>query len=666
MANAIYAPIPQFFGLNGSPLNNGKLYFGTVNLDPETNPVTVYWDEAATLPAAQPIRTTAGYPVRNGQPSPVFVTDNSSIRVRDSGNNQVYYLRDLKSPYNSANSSFLAAGAGAVTRTVQNKLRETVSVTDYGADTTGVASCVAAVDAAIASGAKTITFPPGTYYLPAGAQTVSQYAVAQGDTAIDIPSLYAIMIGSKTGVTIDASQANIVTNSATVFVFYRAVGCRFIGGRFTRTGSDGDINTNQSSAIVITRSADTVAQSVYVDGFYRNLFAYRAPGCGFLSCTSVDALYYNYYCASTIDIAISDYASGSATQQFAKNCMAKRGTFGNFFGEQAVFTGNQSFDIQGFLGGGAHFTSDYGQLVIMQNYISESAVCNGTNAFSGISIAPTLSFMDTVKDCVIQGNIVLGCAFGIKVTGADKFSVVGNYVRGYYATGISLITQVISGINYSVRAGVVTGNTIANIADNSTRTASGNIKICGLQFEENDSLIFMDVACDGNVIDAKGTNTVKTPDYGIYVEATPNTIQFSGNTFGANAPSGFPTWGWAERRTIFRNEFLSTGTAAAPTSISESAHYDGSLILISGANARLLAAQQGMRLFISSTSGAVAVYANGSSSGGVGTDAIYIGGAAATFRNLSFTGPGCLTLVCIQNGVWMVQPGAGTVVTLTP
>ncbi|HEY8878271.1 MAG TPA: glycosyl hydrolase family 28-related protein [Roseateles sp.] len=80
---AIESPYPQFFGLDGSPLDAGNLYFGQVNQSPETSPVTVYWDAALTQPAAQPIRTLNGYPVRNGAPAMVYAAADYSLTIRD-------------------------------------------------------------------------------------------------------------------------------------------------------------------------------------------------------------------------------------------------------------------------------------------------------------------------------------------------------------------------------------------------------------------------------------------------------------------------------------------------------------------------------------------------------------------------------------------------------
>lgn len=59
-------------------------------------------------------------------------------------------------------STFVQAGTGAVTRTVTAKLREVVSVTDYGAVGDGTADDTAAIQAALNTG-RCVFFPPGTY-----------------------------------------------------------------------------------------------------------------------------------------------------------------------------------------------------------------------------------------------------------------------------------------------------------------------------------------------------------------------------------------------------------------------------------------------------------------------------------------------------------------------
>jgi|GEM_PF-3293936 hypothetical protein len=62
----------------------------------------------------------------------------------------------------SAASSFLQAGTGAVIRTAQDKMRETVSVKDFGAVGDGVADDTAAIQAALNTG-NSVYLPDGTY-----------------------------------------------------------------------------------------------------------------------------------------------------------------------------------------------------------------------------------------------------------------------------------------------------------------------------------------------------------------------------------------------------------------------------------------------------------------------------------------------------------------------
>jgi len=170
-ASAVPLPYPVFSDLDGSPLSGGYLYFGTAGLNPETNPVSVYIDAAMTTPIAQPVRTVNGYPAYNGSPTNLFINSDFSITVRNTYKLFVYnkpynttltsaqfvsaddgssgskyttiqgFINYLLSSVGSAIVGFIQAGAGAIARAVQDKLRERVSVEDFGAvgDATGVA-----------------------------------------------------------------------------------------------------------------------------------------------------------------------------------------------------------------------------------------------------------------------------------------------------------------------------------------------------------------------------------------------------------------------------------------------------------------------------------------------------------------------------------------------
>ena len=83
-------PFPSYFDTDGTPLENGYLYFGTSGQNPETNPIVVYWDSAYTQPAAQPIRTSGGFAWRDGSPASIYVSTDFSMTVRDKNKRLVY------------------------------------------------------------------------------------------------------------------------------------------------------------------------------------------------------------------------------------------------------------------------------------------------------------------------------------------------------------------------------------------------------------------------------------------------------------------------------------------------------------------------------------------------------------------------------------------------
>lgn len=87
----VTGPYPIFTDLDGSPLDDGYLYIGVINEDPETNPIQVYWDSNLTIPATQPIRTNSGYAYRNGTPALLYTAGEFSITIRNKRQEFVLY-----------------------------------------------------------------------------------------------------------------------------------------------------------------------------------------------------------------------------------------------------------------------------------------------------------------------------------------------------------------------------------------------------------------------------------------------------------------------------------------------------------------------------------------------------------------------------------------------
>jgi hypothetical protein len=171
---SIQVPFPVFQDRDGQPLDNGYVWIGETNLNPQTNPVVAYFDAALTIPAAQPLRTINGYVSRAGTPAQVYIDGNNfSILVQDSKGLMIYNFPQGTGiepvPNNASGIAYDPAGTGAVVTNVQDKLRETVSVKDFGAVGNGVADDTAAINLALAyiENGGELLFPQGTYKVTA-------------------------------------------------------------------------------------------------------------------------------------------------------------------------------------------------------------------------------------------------------------------------------------------------------------------------------------------------------------------------------------------------------------------------------------------------------------------------------------------------------------------
>lgn len=148
------SPKMQFFDANGNPLVGGKLYTYAAGT---TTPLATYTDSTGGTPNTNPVILNA-----RGEASVWLGSSPYYMELKDSTDALIWTADNI-----SSFSSFIQSGSGAVSRTVQSKLRDFISVLDFGADSSGITSSVTAfqnaINSTVNSGIQVIHVPRGTY-----------------------------------------------------------------------------------------------------------------------------------------------------------------------------------------------------------------------------------------------------------------------------------------------------------------------------------------------------------------------------------------------------------------------------------------------------------------------------------------------------------------------
>lgn len=227
-ALSIQVPFPVFQGRDGQPLENGYVWIGEPNLNPQTNPVVAYYDKALTIVAAQPLRTLNGFISRAGTPAQVYIDGvDFSILVQDSKGSMVYNFPDgtgigaqasgvsftgfkgqVGTVQNLAGNTgsdwigFAQSGTGADPISAQDKMRQIVHVADFGAvgdsstdDTTAIQTAIDYVQAA-SSGQIELHFDAKKYRI-VGTLNITGPVRLVGQGAFDLDNARPITLPGK-------------------------------------------------------------------------------------------------------------------------------------------------------------------------------------------------------------------------------------------------------------------------------------------------------------------------------------------------------------------------------------------------------------------------------------------------------------------------------------
>lgn len=174
MANITPTPKFQAFDNNGYPLVGGKLYTYAAGT---TTPLATYTDAAGNVANANPVILDS-----RGEASVWLTAASYKFKLTTATDVEIWTVDNIDSGVTASQLSasngssligFIQSGVGAATRTVQSKLRDIVSVKDFGAVGDGVADDTVAIQAAL-DASSVVYMPKGVYMISAAINVPGQ------------------------------------------------------------------------------------------------------------------------------------------------------------------------------------------------------------------------------------------------------------------------------------------------------------------------------------------------------------------------------------------------------------------------------------------------------------------------------------------------------------
>jgi hypothetical protein len=501
-ALSIQVPFPVFQDRDGQPLENGYVWLGVANLNPQTNPVIAYFDDALTIVAPQPLRTLNGYISRAGTPAQVYVDGvDFSILVQDSKGSMVYSFPEGTgiSP-DACGVIYNPPFTGAVAYPVCEKLEQTVSVMDFGAVGDGVADDTAAIQAAV-DASQAVFFPVGTYKLTAQVtiakstafaiygegigNSILSWTNATGGFAITMANNFDCVTidglslrteyaggGTALNVTypvsassifVSARLSNIEMRGSDNTTDYWTTGLRLFNGWNAQCSGlhiqgANIVPRGMLKAISMTNCYDVVINACYgTRGEYGIWISDGADeGLNVNECVFIDfdtGIYFNSFEAQAGTAIVNNHMN---TETFGINFQAK---------QQCVISGNLIYKVTGstasYVGIAMKFGND---CRITNNYIRNTGLTGGE-----IGI-----LLDDTSNCIVMGNEFTEFnpgSVGVQVGALSGGNLISNNLT--YTAGTSVVNFNVG----SLKTNIPFNNfptTVAILTSNSATPSIGN------------------------------------------------------------------------------------------------------------------------------------------------------------------------------------------------
>jgi parallel beta-helix repeat protein len=441
---------------------------------------------------------------------------------------------------------FTQDGTGAVTRSWSSKLKDVVSVKDFGAVGDGVADDTAEIQAAVdsMSAGSSLYFPGGTYLVTG----IQLSGTLQNKTGLSFVSESAV-IKLANGIT-NKNTAEIVSGSD-----YLISGLTFKGNKGTVTTTGTDASYRYFNALYVGAVAGKTLSNVKIeycsfdDAPYCGLMAGSGPVEPAAILPGVDSLSVNGCSFTGNEVGVAGGAQRSST--YTGNTFTDNDIYGiliDVASTSVSVTGNSIDNLS--IAGGINsclfaYNADYvsftnntctgGKLGILLDSGSNFCTISGntcfgqtTNSIRVVSSTHTTVSGNTVKNAG-QAGIYLGVA-------STQCTVVGNVVAdsGFdniicdTISAISLVGNVLTGANGS---GILFSSCTWVSASNNTclnnNVNNGDSFSSGIRLNSTTASRITDNFCTD-------TQGVKTQNYGIREEGTANQNYYAGNYLAGN------------------------------------------------------------------------------------------------------------------------------------